>query len=171
MRRTPKPFTVEVRSIAKTTRARPKPQPPTMRASARVAEPPAEPTFAVPAGIALTGRVLPVLDDPKPPLVPAKSKLRHWPAVPGLTIDSTWPESHEVAGEPERAGALKHEVEASTDEAVRPATAPEADTHSAAAISSQRKGRLHLPREAFRREERWKARLPAVMQRTRKRGT
>ena len=51
------------------------------------------------------------------------------------------------------------------------APAPPANAKMIAATLLLRQGRSRLPRDAFRREERWKARLPAVVHLTRKRGT
>ena len=53
-----------------------------------------EPVFAVPAGIVLTGRVLPVVDDPAP-LAAAVERDLEPPTL--QTVESAWPE-HDAAG-------------------------------------------------------------------------
>ena len=98
-----------------------------------------------------------------------ESERRHEPAVPDLTTESDWPEGDELAEEPEQ--PLLAPVDADdigATEVEQPTMDPQADARSDATTLLLRQSRSRLPRDAFRRGERWKARLPAAVHRARR---
>lgn len=164
-RRIVTPFAVEIRKAGQRVKTKPvsagfftlpkTEQPPVTGWPGMAQEPVASPQTAEaikPPVSVMSGRVLPALDVPvKRVAVPAPEPAQE----PGK------PEPIDVAG-PEASEEVESEV---------PVAVPQLDFRTkVAATPPFRQGRTKLPRDAFRREERWKARLPVAVHRTQKRG-
>ncbi|MDX7952883.1 hypothetical protein P7D22_17085 [Lichenihabitans sp. Uapishka_5] len=155
MRRIIKPFTVELRSGKRKTStplSLPSEQPAVDWPEALLAEFRADPELPKPSG-----RVLPALDEAPEPLPPRSGEGEA--------------DAAEAAAEPRWAASVTEPAPAASivfeDETPVPAALPlEAAVVVAASDSAPIRG-ARLSREAFARGERWKARLPAAVHRTR----
>lgn len=151
-RRLPKPFTVEVRLASRQAAVRSitqQPDWPVLPAQPEKAEQrPPEPD-PVPIATASAGRVLPALDDPAPAIALPKPSTRQpkpKPLKPAAQLAAEEPPEREATT------AVKTEVTDVVDAASTPLPEPR-----------RPRGYLpRLPRSAFPRGERWKARLPAI---------